>query len=263
MNDISESIENGFKKAAPMILTCIGAVGVVATAVLSIKATPKALESIKEKEAEKQDELTLPEKIQISWRYYIPAGLCAIGTITCIFGANAVNMYQQASLISAYAFIDQSFKRYKNSVKDIYGEEGHEKVLNHIMVEESEKPGIYNGIMGGRFDFGETDDEEHLFYDAFSNRYFTSTFADVLLAELHTNRNFAIGGGVSLKTFYDFLGLDTPKGFENLYLSMCDGYQFIDFIHSKHCIDDGDEREPVECWCIEMIFEPGLDNNDL
>ena len=117
-------------------------------------------------------------------------------------------------------------------------------------------------ITGEKFDFGETDDEKHLFYDVFSKRYFTATFSDVLLAELHTNRNFALGGEVSVKTFYDFLGLDTPDEMKGLYWFVCDGYQFVDFGHSKHYIDDGVEREPVECWSIEMIFEPTLECPD-
>ena len=35
-------VERFLKKASPTILTCIGAAGVVATAVMAAKATPKA-----------------------------------------------------------------------------------------------------------------------------------------------------------------------------------------------------------------------------
>ena len=38
--------ERFLKKASPTILTCIGAAGVVATAVMAAKATPKALKLI-------------------------------------------------------------------------------------------------------------------------------------------------------------------------------------------------------------------------
>lgn len=38
---------NAMKKASPTILTCLGAIGVVVTAVLAVKATPKAMEMVK------------------------------------------------------------------------------------------------------------------------------------------------------------------------------------------------------------------------
>ena len=43
-----QKIGRTMKKASPTILSCIGAVGVVATAVMAVKATPKALELVKE-----------------------------------------------------------------------------------------------------------------------------------------------------------------------------------------------------------------------
>lgn len=39
---LDSKIGRSLKKASPTILTCIGAAGVVATAVLAVKATPKA-----------------------------------------------------------------------------------------------------------------------------------------------------------------------------------------------------------------------------
>ena len=96
-----------FKKATPTILTCISAAGVVVTVVLAVKATPKALKCIeKEKEAknaENGENLTRMETITACWRCYIPAAATGIATIGCIFGANALNRRQQASLVSAYA----------------------------------------------------------------------------------------------------------------------------------------------------------------
>lgn len=44
---LCQRVGNALKKASPTVLTCIGAVGVVATAVLAVKATPKALELVK------------------------------------------------------------------------------------------------------------------------------------------------------------------------------------------------------------------------
>lgn len=249
------------KKSSPTILTCIGAVGVIATSILTARATPKALERLKqaksEKMAENGQDLTRMETIAACWTYYVPIMIAGIATIGSIFGANALNRCQQASLTAAYAFLARSYKEYNNAVKEIYGEEGCEKVMRQIMVEASDPPVIYGTLTGESFDFGITDEEKRLFYDAFSKRYFEATFADILLAELHINRNFALNGGeIPLSNFYDFLGISTPEELQDLAWFVSDDFYFIDFTHRKSTIDDGPDHEPVECWIIDMPYPP-------
>lgn len=252
------------KKGSPTILTCIGALGVVLTAVLAVKETPKALEQIEEaksvKMAENGENLTALETIGACWMTYAPSAAVGIATIGCIFGANVLNRRQQASMASAYAFLDRSFREYKEAVKHVFGEEGHERVMEELMVECPNPPTISGNLFGESFDFGVTNDEKHLFYDSFTKRYFEATFSDVLLAEYHTNRNFAIGGGaVSVQDFYTFLGMDTPEDIKPLAWYVSDYYYFIDFTHTKKFIDDGPGREPIECWVIDMPFPPTLE----
>lgn len=89
------------KRASPTILSCLGAFGVVATAILAIRATPKALECIEDaketKSPENGEKLTRLETIAACWQCYIPATVTGIATIWCIFGANVLNRRQQAS----------------------------------------------------------------------------------------------------------------------------------------------------------------------
>lgn len=252
------------KKASPTILSILGTAGVVATAVLAVKATPKALEHIELAKEEKQtkggEKLTRMETVGASWRCYLPAAAAGVATIGCILGANVLNRRQQAALITAYTLANRSFVDYKNKVKELYGQEAHNKIMESLMVEKPESPSITGSFSGNRFDFGESDDQKHLFYDSFSKRYFESTFSDVLLAELHVNRNFALNGGeIGVDQFYEFLGLDTPNELKNLCWFVSDYYYFIDFSHSKYCIDDGPDQEPIECWSIEMDFPPTLE----
>lgn len=255
------------KKASPTILTGIGIVGVVVTAVLTAKATPKALERLEEekdaKMAENGANLTRMETIAACWTYYVPAATAGIATIGCILGANVLNKRQQASLMGAYAFANRSFREYKNAVKEVFGEEGHKKVLQHIAAEKPTPPAIYGALTGKSFDFGDIDEQTHLFYDSFSQRYFEAKISDVLLAELHTNRNFAINGGeISVKQFYDFLGLETPDELKDHSWFVSDYYYFIDFTHEKIMVDDGMDREPTECWVIDMPYPPTLEPLD-
>ncbi len=105
------------KKAAPTILTCVSAAGVVMTAVLTAKATPKALRCLEEaktaKNAENGEKLTRMETIGACWMTYAPAAIAGIATIGCIFSANALNKRQQAALVSAYALVSKSYNEYR------------------------------------------------------------------------------------------------------------------------------------------------------
>ena len=136
-----------FKRNGSTILTVIGGVGVVATSVLAVKATPKAISLLEEAREEKGEDLTLVEKVVVAGPTYIPTVVTGAATLACIFGANILNKHQQASLASAYALVDMSFKDYKNKLKELYGEETHQEVVNAIAVEKAGDVYMQNGYM--------------------------------------------------------------------------------------------------------------------
>lgn len=119
---LDPKIGRSLKKASPTILTCIGAAGVVATAVLAVKATPKADSLIKADSRRNHDgdpyAATKLEAVKSCWKCYIPAAATGVATIICIFGANTLNKKQQASLASAYALVNRSYSDYKHKEFD-------------------------------------------------------------------------------------------------------------------------------------------------
>ena len=255
---------NAMKKVSPTILTCLGAIGVVATAVLAVKATPKAMEMVKADSRKNHDgdpyAATKVEVVKSCWKCHIPAVITGTATITCIFGVNILNRRQQASLTSAYALVSHSYSDYKRKVKEHYGEEAHKKVMESIASEKVDKDHVITspGIMGSScLDFEDADEEERLFYDSFSGRYFTSTIGKVLQAEYHLNRNFALnGGGIALNHFYDLLGIaDIPEG-NTIGWFVNDEMYWIDFDHSKAILEDG-----LECYIIDMVYTPGTEED--
>lgn len=265
-SSLAHKAGTALRKATPTILTCISAAGVVATAVLTAKATPKALKCIEAakdaKSAKTGGKLTRMETIGACWQCYAPAAVTGIATIGCIFSANVLNRRQQAALTSAYALVNRQFRDYKNKVKELYGQEAHERIMSSLAVEKPEAPRIYGAMSGKDFDFEGVNDEPHLFYDAFSEQYFQATIPQVLLAEYHTNRNFQLmGGEIPLEQFYTFLGLDTPNELKGLSWFVSDYYTWIDFTHTKAMIDDGINGE-VECWIIEMEYPPTMEPLD-
>ena len=102
----------------------------------------------------------------------------------------------------------------------------------------------------------EADEEERLFYDAISDRYFQATISQVLQAEYHLNRNFALSGGfITLNQFYEFLGVSKVRGGDEVGWMVSDGLYWVDFDHQKTVVDDGLNGE-VECYIIDAPFPP-------
>ena len=187
------------KRNSSTILTALGGAGVVATALTAVKSTPKVIKLIEVYEEQKGEDLTTLEKIKVAGPHYIPSILIGAGTIACIFGANILNKRNQASLISAYALIDNSYKEYKKKMTELYGDEAHKEVISSIAKDK------YTDDI-------RVSDDKQLFYDEFSHRYFESTLEDVIKAEYNTNRQLQCNGGVYLNEYYEFLGLEPNPG---------------------------------------------------
>ena len=81
------------RRHSSTILTVMSATGVVATAILSVRAVPKAEELLIEAYNKKGDALTTTEKIKAAWIAYVPPALVGVSTIACIFGANILKSY--------------------------------------------------------------------------------------------------------------------------------------------------------------------------
>ena len=220
------------KRNASTILTGIGGAGVIATSIMAVKATPKALTLLENAKEEKGDDLTKLESIKIAGPAYIPTILVGVSTIACIFGANILNRRHQAALMSAYALLDNSYKEYKSKVIDLYGEEADARVREEIAKDK------HTG------DEKSSDNDSVLFYDEFSGRYFNALMSDVLKAEYDLNRKLATWGGVYLNEFYELVGLPTTDYGDHLGWSAAGLYdmcweQWLDFNHEKFTLDDG------------------------
>lgn len=245
------------KRNASTILSCLGGVGVVATTITAVKATPKVLRLIEEAEQNKGEELTKWEKFKTATPTYIPTIGLGITTIACIFGSQILNKRQQAALMSAYALVDQSYKDYQRKLKELYGEEVDQEVREAIAIEKAEDVGVRGSYLGTNCDLAleENNGEPQVFYDEHSGRYFEATIEQVLTAEYHLNRNYILRGYSYLNEFYDFLGIDeTDYGSVLGWAPNDEGMYWIDFNHRKLESDEG-----KDVYVIEMPFEPTYD----
>ena len=243
------------KKNSATILTVAAAAGVITTSILSAKAAIKASRVLAHKEEEKSEKLTFEETISAVWTIYIPPVIVGMSTIACVFGANILNKRQQASLASAYALVDSSYKEYKAKLKELYGKEAHNNIVDSIAAEKCDEANISAGGLTSAYTQEiESDTEPRLFYDEYSGRYFETTIEKVLLAEYHLNRNYILRGFARLNEFYEFLGLEPTDYGETVGWDICDEIYWIDFNHRKTFI--GDDNDGFECYIIEMPYYP-------
>ena len=244
MNSLLNYSKIFFKRNASTILTTVGAVGVVATSVMAVKATPKAMLFLEKAEEEKGGKLTKLETVKVAGPVYIPAVIMGASTIACIFGANALNKRNQAALMSAYALLDSSYKEYKSKIETVYGEGTDDRIKEEIAKDKYEESDV------------EPDDGKLLFYDEFSRRYFNSTIEKVQQAEYYLNRDLAMRDYAYLNEFYEYLGIETidsgwKYGWSTGACLDCYWQNWIDFNHKKVTMDDG-----LECTIITIFQDP-------
>ena len=242
MNNLLNASTVFLKRNSSTILTCIGAIGVVVTSVMAVKATPKAMRIVEQAKEEKQEKLTKFETFKAVAPVYIPATIVGLSTIACIFLANILNKRSQASLICAYALLNNSYKYYKNKVEELYGEGANKKIREEIAKDKYE-------------DINRTEGKQ-LFYDFYSGRYFESTIETVRRAEYETNRSLSLNGEASLNEFYKILNLPHDSRYDELGWSAAQIYKtyrhpWIEFDHEDFVGDDG-----LECCIIYMPLEP-------
>lgn len=257
MNNLLVRSQLFCKRNASTILTTIGGVGVITTTLLAVKATPKALKSLEQAKEEKGEELTKLERVKVAGPAYIPTILMGGATIACIFGANILNQRQQAALMSAYALVDNSYKEYKAKLKELYGEEAHNNIVDSIMIEKAKDIGVSGSYFATSCDLtaDEACGDPVLFYEEYSNRYFEATIEQVINAEYHLNRNYILRGYSYLNELYEFLGLETTDYGSVLGWTPTDeGEYWIEFNHRKVVMDDG-----LEVYILELPFEPTYD----
>ena len=247
MNNLVKQSQLFVKRNASTILTCVGGVGVVATSIMAVKATPKALRLIEVATEEKGEELTKLEVVKVAGSIYIPSVVTGIATLACIFGANVLNKRQQAALMSAYALLDNSYREYKNKVVELYGEAADIRIREELAKDKYEEADISE------------DDGKQLFYDEFSERYFHAKMEDVIRAEYAINRKISVWGGAALNEFYE--ELDIPEVDYGNFLGWSSGglmemtwSDWLDFTHEKVVMDDG-----LECHIISISVEPMFD----
>lgn len=261
------TIGGWIKKNSSTILTCLGAGGVIATVILAVRATPKAMDKIQTAQIDKGEEilngdckgevkknddgsyempsLTAFETVQVCWKEYVPTVAVCVGSLACIFGASALSRKQQAALASAYTALASSLEAYRDKVKMLCGP-GTDEMIEKTMEQEKR-------------DFEDDRppwDEGQTFYLEGYPQFFERTMEQILKAEYELNRYFVLKGSATFNEFLQILDLPPVKdgdknGWDEYIGETQYGYRWIDFNHRYYLTED----KMMVC-AIDMPFAP-------
>ena len=221
-------------KRSPEILTGIGIAGMISTAVLAVKATPKAIELIEEKKREEWlDKLSPVEIVKVAWKPYIPAIVTCVTSTACLIGASSVSAKRNAALATAYKLSETALTEYREKVIETIGEKKERTVRDKVAEERVKKNPVSKNevIITGN---GKT-----LCFDPISGRYFMCSIETIKRAENTLNKQMLhdISGYVSLNEFYDEIGLDHTSVGDDLGWNTD---QIIDIDFSSQLNDNGE-----------------------
>lgn len=192
---------------SPQILTALGVVGTVSTAILTGKATVKAVRILDDNKPmtiypADPVELTVQEKVKLTWKLYIPPAAVGVLTVASIITASQIGTRRAAAMAAAYAVSEKAFTEYKEQVVKKFGEAKEQNVRDAVRQEQVNNNPVTDRqviIAGGNV----------LCYEPYTDRYFDSDMESLKKAMNDLNYRINNNWYASLSEFYDLIGL--PK----------------------------------------------------
>ena len=202
---IRNSIVDTVSDKSPEILIGFGLAGMLTSTILAVKATPKALDILKQEDRE----LSKVDKVKLTWKCYAPAAIGYCASAACIIGANSVNAKRNAVLAGAYKLSESALLEYRDKVKEVIGEEKEREIKDSIAQDRVDKTPEKRQevLVAGN---GDT-----LCYDMHSGRYFKSNMEEIKGIANKVNYKLMQDNFLSVNDFYEELGLEpTVTGYD-------------------------------------------------
>lgn len=221
---VLKEVGAGVKQHSPAILTGMGTIGFVTTVVLSVKATPKALDLIAEEknrrfnDDEDPEAMTTIDIVKVAWKPYIPAAVLGVASIGCFVGAQGISGARNVALAGAYSVAEKTIDRYKDELFSNLDEEKAQEVVDHISkkaLEDAEKEKSPEKIEKEQSDLPAiiAGNGSYLCWDSMSDRYFRSDKETIRRAVNDFNQELIGGTWMDLNDWYSYVGLPSiPVG---------------------------------------------------
>lgn len=231
LTTILKGVQMAAKRHSPEILTGIGIAGMITTAVMAVRATPKALQMIDDAKEEKDETLTPVETVKVAWKCYIPAVVVGGVSIACLVGASSVNARRNAALATAYALSESTLKEYQEKVVEKLGKKKEQEVRDDIAKDHVDRNPV------SKSEVIITEKGNTLCFDKLSGRYFRSDIDKLKAAVNELNRQMRYDMYISVNEFYDEIGLSHTDFGDMLGWNIDRDY--IDLQFSSQLAEDG------------------------
>lgn len=209
IKDITSKVISGAKKHSPEILIGMGVTGMLASTVLAVKATPKALDLIEDKKDELDvDWLTKKETVSAAWKPYIPSIALSAVSAACIIGGTTSNIKRNAALATVYSISENTLKEYQRRTVEVVGEEKAKEIERQVSRGKAREQVTIISNDDSQFLYN-TGDGNTLFFDTLSGRYFRSSVNSVDRAINNINKMMLTEHYITINEFYNELGIPT------------------------------------------------------
>lgn len=244
-----------FSKNSPTLLTAMGVAGLVTTVILAVRATPKAMELIEEREREMHNEqfrwigpkdevLTKTEIVKTAYKVYLPTIGMGLVSVACIIGANSVSLRRNAAIASAYSLSEVAFKEYQNKIVETIGDKKEREIRKEVREKKVagdtiEPSNVIVGNFGG----------EQICYESLTGRYFKSDAETIRGVINKLNKNLLSDDFVPVNDLYYELGLSSVKMGDDIGWHVNDGLVDISFSGAL-------DAKGVPCLVLDYSVEP-------
>lgn len=243
-------------KASPLVLSLFGVVGVICTAVLSAKCTPKAQKLLEEKyrELDSDTQLSPIKKAVVMAPAYLPAAGVGAITIAAIVSSNLLSRRQNLSLAATCTLLQRNFHNYKDKVKELFGPEADQKVQDGVAKERFDIEQVQHKAKAGMA-------EMFLWLEPNTMQWFWATEADILKVEYEVNRLISQEGSCTLREYCNMLEIEAPDGSENIGWSYEDFMQNWDsfWVDFQHRYIEYPEEDMPAYYVIDTPISPEWD----
>lgn len=204
LRTILQSSQQFVVKNSPTILTAVGVVGTLTTAVLTGKAAYSSAFLLQEAHADfragRRKTWGRRDEIETVWKEFIPPAVVGAVTLTAIIGANRIGTRRAAAVAAAFKISEKMAEEYRQKVVQHMGAHKEEMVRSEVARDRVQRAdGVETIILN---------DDEIIFYDSWSARAFKSNRQRVESAVNQINHQILQNWSMSLTEFYDLLGLE-------------------------------------------------------
>ena len=229
----------------------VGITGLCFSVVWGIKSTVKAVKICDNKKNELgREKLTSKEIFKYTWKTYLPVVVSTALSIPCIIAGNRVSSKRNAALMAAYTISETALREYQNKAKEIIGEEKEKEIKDAIAQDK---------INASKQDSKEiiiTNDEEQIFFEPLSGRYFKSSWNKISEAvnDLNEKALASVVGYYTLNDLYEELGLDPVELGNSLGWGTPGLVPGCGLLKIKMATAKTKDNKP--CGCIDYIYYP-------